>query len=401
MATHTRRGTGLDVSKSRESDLDLPELASLVRRIAARRLKDHDAVEDVVQETITRLLEVRDRLDQRVLTTYAAITARNLILSASRRRDVERRRAPRLFDPREPDRPDESVLRAEDNEAVAAALAHLSVEDRRLVVEHDAWGTPTAALGRASGRSPGAVATRLARLRAELRLDYGLALRRTTLPTDRCRSVLLAISAHDRKRQRAVDAAAHLVECDVCASLSEPLLSRSRVLAPAIVTWQAVKQLASTARAHPAQAAVATTVTAAAVAGGLWLADSPPPPPERSRPALVVEGEPVFSATGRPRLARHEGGRVRASGVNVLTVPSDEGFWVGRGKDRRVWVLLRGGGESPFEVTPGQALDFVGRIRRNSPHLLRRLQLGPGEGSADLRRQGYHITVDQRKLELR
>jgi RNA polymerase sigma factor (sigma-70 family) len=401
MATSRTRGTTFEASKSREADLDLPALTSLVRRLAKRRLKDQDTVEDVVQETITRLLEVRGRLDQRALTTYAAITARNLIISAARKKDVERRRAPHLFDPKEPELPDESVLRAEDKDAVVAALARLPADDRRLVVEHDAWGTRTTDLGRTYGKSPGAVATRLARLRAQLRLDYLLALRRTTLPTPRCRPVLLAISAHDTRRQRAVDAAAHLLDCPTCASLSEPLLSRRRILAPVLVTWQAVKQLGSAVRAHPGQAAAATTVTAAAVAGGLWLAQPAPPPPERPQAALLAEGEPVFSPTGRPRLARHAGAKVRASGVRVLSVPSDEGFWIGQGEGRRVWVRLRGRGESPFEVTPGQSLDFVGRIRRNPTGLVQRLGLAPGEGSGDLRRQSYHIAVDQRKLQLR
>jgi serine/threonine-protein kinase RsbT len=40
--------------------------------------------------------------------------------------------------------------------------------------------------------------------------------------------VLLAISSGDRRRQREVDAARHLLECDLCARLSEPLVSRGR-----------------------------------------------------------------------------------------------------------------------------------------------------------------------------
>jgi serine/threonine-protein kinase RsbT len=39
---------------------------------------------------------------------------------------------------------------------------------------------------------------------------------------------LLAISGGDRRRQRDVDAARHLLECDVCARLSEPLMGRGR-----------------------------------------------------------------------------------------------------------------------------------------------------------------------------
>ena len=48
------------------------------------------------------------------------------------------------------------------------------------------------------------------------------------LSTEQCRPVLMAISSADRRRQREVDAARHLLECDVCARLSEPLIGRGR-----------------------------------------------------------------------------------------------------------------------------------------------------------------------------
>ena len=41
--------------------------------------------------------------------------------------------------------------------------------------------------------------------------------------------VLLALSGADRRRQREVDAAQHLLECDLCARLSQPLLDRGPV----------------------------------------------------------------------------------------------------------------------------------------------------------------------------
>jgi anti-sigma regulatory factor (Ser/Thr protein kinase) len=55
-----------------------------------------------------------------------------------------------------------------------------------------------------------------------------LALHDIEPPTPRCRPVLLALSSADRRRQREVDAARHLLECDVCAALSRPLLERGR-----------------------------------------------------------------------------------------------------------------------------------------------------------------------------
>jgi serine/threonine-protein kinase RsbT len=72
------------------------------------------------------------------------------------------------------------------------------------------------------------VAAQLNRTRARLRVEYLLVSERVEPPTEQCRPVLLALSSGDRRRQRAVGAALHLLECDVCARLSEPLLGRGR-----------------------------------------------------------------------------------------------------------------------------------------------------------------------------
>ena len=74
-------------------------------------------------------------------------------------------------------------------------------------------------------------------------------------PTQRCRPVLLALSGGDRRRQREVDAGRHLLECEVCATLSEPLLQRTpqrgdevripiRADADVVVARQGVRELA-------------------------------------------------------------------------------------------------------------------------------------------------------------
>jgi anti-sigma regulatory factor (Ser/Thr protein kinase) len=59
-----------------------------------------------------------------------------------------------------------------------------------------------------------------------MRVEYLLALYNAEPPTDRCRPVLYAISGGDRRRQREVDAARHVLECELCAKLGEPLLER-------------------------------------------------------------------------------------------------------------------------------------------------------------------------------
>ncbi|HEY0127257.1 MAG TPA: anti-sigma regulatory factor, partial [Blastococcus sp.] len=63
---------------------------------------------------------------------------------------------------------------------------------------------------------------------ARLRVEYLLAMTGQEPPTDRCRPVLLALSSGDRRRQREVDAARHLLECDFCAQTSGPLVDRAR-----------------------------------------------------------------------------------------------------------------------------------------------------------------------------
>ena len=89
-------------------------------------------------------------------------------------------------------------------------------------------GQDTQSLGTELGLTAGAVAAQLNRTRARLRVEYLLALQDAEPPTGRCRPVLFALSIGDRRRQREVDAARHLLECDFCAELSLPLLQRGQ-----------------------------------------------------------------------------------------------------------------------------------------------------------------------------
>jgi anti-sigma regulatory factor (Ser/Thr protein kinase) len=59
-------------------------------------------------------------------------------------------------------------------------------------------------------------------------VEYLLELEQAEPPTARCRPVLLALSAGDRRRQRDLDAGGHLLACSWCARLSEALLDRRR-----------------------------------------------------------------------------------------------------------------------------------------------------------------------------
>jgi RNA polymerase sigma factor (sigma-70 family) len=212
---------------------DVVELAPLLRRVIGARVHDRQVVEDLVQETLTRVMAARRRLEPRALAPYAVVTARNLTRSLATSEDRSRRHAHRLIDLREPALPEEETVRREESRAITTALAKLSQQDQEALVAHELEGLDTATLAASRDSTPGAVAAQLSRARARLRVEYLLELEQAEPPTARCRPVLLALSAGDRRRQRDLDAGGHLLACAWCARLSEPLLDRRRTAAVA------------------------------------------------------------------------------------------------------------------------------------------------------------------------
>ncbi|HEY4725222.1 MAG TPA: sigma-70 family RNA polymerase sigma factor [Actinomycetota bacterium] len=212
---------------------DVVELAPLLRRVIGARVRDRHVVEDLVQETLTRVMAARRRLEPRTIAPYAVVTARNLTRSLATSEDRSRRHAHRLIDLREPVLPEEETLRREESRAITTALAKLPQQDQEALVAHEVEGTDTTTLAASRDSTPGAVAAQLSRARAKLRVEYLLELEQAEPPTARCRPVLLALSAGDRRRQRDLDAGGHLLACGWCARLSEPLLDRRRTAAVA------------------------------------------------------------------------------------------------------------------------------------------------------------------------
>jgi anti-sigma regulatory factor (Ser/Thr protein kinase) len=151
-----------------------------------------------------------------------------VVASMWREQDRHRRHQHRVVDLRPPEAPDEDLLAEEDRTAMAEALTRLSDRERTTLLAHEVSGQDTSSLAAELGSTAGAVAAQLNRARARLRVEYLLALDHVEPPTERCRPVLLAISGGDRRRQREVDAARHLLECALCGRLSEPLMSRGR-----------------------------------------------------------------------------------------------------------------------------------------------------------------------------
>src|SRR5215212_8795721 len=127
--------SGVAVSASRQDDTGaVASLAPLIRNVVRGRLEDTH-VDDVVQETLVRVIAARARLDDEALAPYAIVVARNLVNNDWVRRDRARRHAHRLADVAREDRgPEAQTIEREAANALASALRHLSEIDRESLV---------------------------------------------------------------------------------------------------------------------------------------------------------------------------------------------------------------------------------------------------------------------------
>ena len=403
---------GLTAASERATST-LLELVEPLRSYVAAHSRDRYEAEDVVQETLARVLDARPELDDGATLGYAIVIARNLLASRAREADRARRNAPRLVDRNEPPSPDEVLVAAEERDALRQALATLPATQREPLLAHVLDDEPVAALAGRRGDSPGSVAAQLSRTRARLRLDFVLALRRAELPTDRCRPVLLALAAGDTRRQQALRAGHHLLQCSTCADLSDPLLRRERALA-GTAPWLAIGPLAEWAaravRRHPWRSTAVGGTAAAAVAAAVLLIPSDPPAPAQPPAAAPAASAPApapappadlrRSDTGLPLLpvpadlAALAGSPVIAENVPVLEVTANEGFWVGDDARGRIWVQLSVGTESPQQVLAGQRVSFSGAIEAHDVTFPEQVGVDDAEGAAVLAQQGAHVTAD-------
>jgi RNA polymerase sigma factor (sigma-70 family) len=204
----------------------LVELVPVVRRIVGSRIQDPDVVDDLVQETLARVMAAQSRVEGDTLAPYAARTARNLVASHFQRKDLARRKGHLLADEEATPAPVDGLIDEEEKRLMIAALARLPASERDMLIAHEVQGQDMKALAVRRDSTPGAVAAALGRSRAKLRVEY-LLLQEGVEPTsDRCRPVLRALSAGDRRRQRELEAGAHILECDGCALVSPRLLDR-------------------------------------------------------------------------------------------------------------------------------------------------------------------------------
>ncbi len=324
------------------------ELHRLLTRVVAKRVGDPQDREDIVQEALTRTLAAGLLLADDAVAPYAVAVARNLVAAHHSRRDLERRHQPRLLDLTEAPRPDDVVVGAENAAALSAAVAGLPAAEREVLLGHVTEGHDTATLAAATGTTPGGVAARLARARARARVDYVVALRRRQLPSPECRPVLLAVSAADRRRQDALDTAGHLLRCNVCAELVDPLAERRSVLAglvpiPLLV---ALARIRSSGRPAQAAAAAGVAVLLAGAAGAALLANESERPPGSAGTAeaarTAVAGPAAAPLPSPPSAAGGEAVAGVRTLVGIVTdVAAPYGFWM-RAGGREVYVSFIG-----------------------------------------------------------
>lgn len=213
--------------KHGDDDSDaITDLVPMLRKVIGSRVRDPHLVDDLVQETLARVMAARSRVEGKELGPYAAVTARNLVASMARTNDRARGRAHLLADVDQSEPLGTDLLRQEERSLMTQALERLATSDRDLLLAHEVDLQDTRTLAERRASTPGAVAAQLNRARAKLRVEYILVQEHLDPPTERCRPVLRAISAGDRRRQRELDMGAHLLECDCCSVVSVALLDR-------------------------------------------------------------------------------------------------------------------------------------------------------------------------------
>lgn len=109
-------------------------------------------------------------------------------------------------------------------------------------------------------------------------------------------------------------------------------------------------------------------------------------------PGEVFAGGQRVLPGGEGHLERSIGEPAEGRTVRVVSVPSDESFWVGSSSTNRVFVhLALSPGESAFNVEPGETVTFSGTVKAIPPDAESRFGLTEAEGLSDLRRQGAYI----------
>ena len=113
----------------------------------------------------------------------------------------------------------------------------------------------------------------------------------------------------------------------------------------------------------------------------------------------VLELAAAAAAAGG--LGSVSGQAVTGTAVRVLTVPADEGFWVGTSDTERVWVQLTGeAGESPYQVQEGDTVDFTGTVVAHDAGFAGQVGVDDAEGAGQLTGQAQHVEAPRSSVVL-
>jgi hypothetical protein len=224
----------------------------------------------------------------------------------------------------------------------------------------------------------------------------------------------MAISANDRRRQRAIGADRHLASCATCTALVPPLVERSSRLAGIAVAplvalgalggraVRVMKTPAGQAGAAVTAAAIAGTCYGVFASGHAHHAASPAPAPVPAPSAVpllrTAGGTALLPVPSAARLHLLSGQRVIAAGVPVQSVVSHPGFWVGTSGGERLYVHISDPQHVPHPVLRGQRLRFSGRLVANAPGFTTADGVTPAEGAAQLTAEGVHVEVSAAAL---
>lgn len=135
------------------------EAANLVR-LARLFTDDRAGAEDIVQEAFIRLYRAADRIkDQARSAAYLRSIVLNLARDHNRRGLLSLRHQDAMLDYREPDRPEEQMVRTEEHERVLSALRTISPRQRDCLVLRFYMGLSESEISETLSISPNSVKT--------------------------------------------------------------------------------------------------------------------------------------------------------------------------------------------------------------------------------------------------
>jgi len=97
-ASPARDGTVVDAASGDGSADDVVSMIPILERVVGARVRDRQLVDDLVQETVTRVMAAGSRIDREALVPYAIVVARNLVSAVGKTQGIAQRNAHLLLD---------------------------------------------------------------------------------------------------------------------------------------------------------------------------------------------------------------------------------------------------------------------------------------------------------------